>query len=283
MLVGSVLQHSSWNCAQGSQGVMISPSVGRVASRDALTSYTSGDCVSTASGNTNFRDYSQPLTSYEASELSRTARDPPSTQLVPTLTLTELDQLWRKFLSSSLSSHWPPSRKDRTFRKGTVDYPTRSATTSSGGHLHCTCHKPTVPCAVPSVGTPRTVMQDHHTELPGMHGTQDGNRPGAQRLDPRTRSLGLSKLDFTHMHVPACHPNTTNANFPHSRMVDVQNTSVQTSPSMHGPPAIPYPPPVSFSISRQQQAHNTTAWPQEQRKVSLDLPLLHFNCLLFLL
>jgi len=112
-------------------------------------------------------------------------------------------------------------------------------------------------------------MQDHYTELLGMHGRQDGNRPGAQQLDPCTRSLGLSKLDFTHVHVPACHPNTTNANSPHSRMVDVQNTSVQTSPSMHGPPAIPYPPPVSFSISRQQQAHNTTAWPQEQRKHTL--------------
>ena len=214
-----------------------------------------------------------------------------STQLVPTLTLTELDQLWRRFLSSSLSSHWPPSRKDQTIRKGTVDYPTRSATTSSGGHLHCTCHKSTV--AVPSVGTPRTVMQDHYTELLGMHGRQDGNRPGAQQLDPRTRSLGLSKLDFTHVYVPACHPNTAsvpachpntaNANFTHSRMVDLQDTSVQTSPSMHMPPAIPYPPPASFSISRQQQAHNTPAWPQEQRKVSLDLPLLHFNCLLFLL
>jgi len=214
-------------------------SVGRVASSDALKSYTFGDCVSTASGNTNFRDYSQPLTSYEASELSRTACDPPSTQVVPTLTLTELDQLWRKFLSSSLSSHWPPSRKDQTFRKGSVDYPTHSATTSSGAHLHCTCHKPAVPRAVPSVGTPCTVMQDHYTELLGMHGRQDGNRPGAQQLDPCTR------------------------------MVDVQNTSVQTSPSMHGPPAIPYPPPVSFSISRQQQAHNTTAWPQEQRKHTL--------------
>jgi len=225
-------------------------------------SYTSGDCVSTTSGNTNFRDYSQPLTSYGASELSRTARDPPSTQLVPTLTLAELDQLWRRFLSSSLSSHWPPPRKDQTVRKGTVDYPTRSATTSSGGHLHCTCHKPTVPRAVPSGGTPCTVMQDHYTELLGMHGRQDGNRPGEQQLD------------FTHVHVPACHPDTANANSPHSRMVDVQDTSVQTSPSMHGPPAIPYPPPVSFSISRQQQAHNTTAWPQEQRKVSLDFPLL---------
>ena len=271
---------------------MISPSVGSVASGDTLTGYTSGDCVSTASGYTNSRGYSQPLT-YGASEPNRTAYGPPP--LVPTLTLTELDQLWRRFLASSLSSHQPPPRHDQTVRK---DYPTCSSvatTTSSGEHLHCTCYKSTVPRAVPSEGSSRTVMQDRYTELLGMHGEQEGITR-AWQTDPRTRSPGLSQLDFTRRHVPSCPPNNTKTSLSHSRMVPLQDTSVQTTPSLqvppamphpppampHPPPTMPHPPPVSFSIRRQQQAHSTPAWSQEPRKVSSDLmtfPVLHSQLL----
>ena len=179
-------------------------------------------------------------------ESSRTPNDPSppttitTTQQGPTLTLTELDELWRRFLATSLGSQQPPLSHNQTSGRREMDHPTTAAATGSERHSQFTYHRsqviPTVP---PSVATSQTTrMQDRYTELLATHGKREGNVSKSTRAYTETR----------HIHPPS---NTKGKPVSCSRPVHMQDTSVQTTPSLH----VPHPPlksAISFSIPKQQ-------------------------------
>ena len=221
---------------------LLSPSVGGVASSDKLTSLSSvGDYVDTASSTTTVGGCS----SYGALESSRTP--PPTiittTQQAPTLTLTELDELWRRFLATSLSSQQPPLRYNQISERREIDHQTTAAAT---GHLQSTYRRPQVTPALPP--SSHTRMQDRYTELLATHGKREGSvsKPARTYIKPsETTQLGFA---CRHIRPPS---NTKGKPLSHSRKVHMQDTSVQTTPSLH----VPHPPPrsaISFSIPKQQ-------------------------------
>ena len=172
---------------------------------------------------------------------------PPPTITNPTLTLTELDELWRKFLATSLGSRQPPLRYSQTSGRKEMDHHTTAAATGSGGQS--THHRPQVtPVLPPSVDTSHTRMQDRYTELLATQGKRGGNISKPART--YTRSSETTQLGFAsrYIHPPS---NTKGKPLSHSRKVHMQDTSVQTTPSLH----VSHPPPrsaISFSIPKQQ-------------------------------
>ena len=221
--------------------IFLSPSVGGVASSDKLTSLLSGgDCVDAARSTTTV-----------ALESSRThcVHPPPTTttQQTPTLTLTELDELWRKFLATSLGSRQPPLRYNQTSGGKELDLHTTAAATGSGGQPPH--HRPQVtPTLPPSVDTSHTRMQDRYTELLATREKREGNISKPTRT--YTRSSETTQLGFASRHI---HPPSNSKGKPlsHCRKVHMQDTSVQTTPSLH----VSHPPPrsaISFSIPKQQ-------------------------------
>lgn len=227
------------------------------ASTSTLAPTSGGDLtISTILSTSGQSDRSEVVTGQEpcgALESSRTPNAPPppstitTTQQGPTLTLTELDELWRRFLATSLGSRQPPLSYNQTSRRREMDHPTTAAATGSEGHLQSTYGRPQVTSTFPpSVATSHTTrMQDRYTELLATHGKREGNVSKSTRAYTETTQLGFG---CRHIHPSS---NIKRKAVSCSRPVHVQDTSVQTTPSLH----VPHPSlksAISFSIPKQQ-------------------------------